>query len=298
MPKTEQVIGLGALAFAAILIVIGGGIAGGAHLQVKPHDPAFMGFQAWLLSVPAIIWVFLLVGVLTGYGASFLVALGWAIIWLPMAITVICLAQLENKNGASAGATSDQKSEWRMVVAGWSLQVCAIFIAFLALFPWGTFKKMAPAYLINLLGWIVAFIGAILYWDLNRKTGSYGAGFWVESSVTYFVMFTAAFFAVYTVSPHAHGAAAVILGLVMLSACNDAFNMGWQAKGNSKYAQEQMAGILMIIIGAFFQGIAVILVVGRTMVASDEVAGHDHAGQPGPEGVPLQNTAGQGVAGV
>jgi len=298
MPKTEQVIGLGALAFAAILIVIGGGIAGGAHLQVKPHAPAYMDFPAWLLSVPAIIWVFLLVGVLTGYGASFLVALGWAIIWLPVAITWICIAQLNNDNGSAAGASSDEKSSLRMVVAGWSLQVCAIFIAFLALFPWGTLKKMAPAYLIDLLGWIVAFIGAILYWDLNRKSDSYAAGVYVSPSVEYFVMFTAAFFAVYTVSPHAHGAAAVLLGFVMLSACNDAFNMGWQAKNNSKYAQEQMAGILMIIIGAFFEGIAVILVVGRTVVASDEVAGHDHAGQPGPEGVPLQNTAGQGVAGV
>jgi len=292
-------VALGALGFAAVLIVLGGGLAGGAHN--KDHYPAYTKFPAWLLSVPAIIWTVLLAGVLTGYGAAFLVALGWAIIWFGYAIS-----WLDNAMVPRNGSTQYTAYFWRMVVSGVSLQVIAIFISFLALFPWGTMKKMGAAYGIGLLGWITAFIGSILFWDVDSKNLKGAANqpftfdnFPVNPSVMLFIAYTASFFALYTVSPHAHGAAAVLLGFVTLYACNYAFFTPWPATGPmASWERELMAGWIMIAAGAFIESIAVILLVNRTMVAADEV-GHDHPVQAhNPEGVPLQNTAGQGVAGV
>jgi len=281
MPRGEQMIALGALAFAAVLIVVGGGIAGGAR-TVDSSLPKNAAFDSWGISVPAIIWVVLLAGALTGYGAAFLVALGWAIIWLGWAITETSQDYQWLKDGFTP------VKYYRMWVAGVSLQVIAIMIAFLALFPWGTLKKMGVPYLVASFGWVVAFIGTILWWSLNRKLTV--PGLFIAGSIPYFVAYTAAAFAIYTVSPHAHGAAAVLTGWVTLNACNDAFGYSGTVTWAKGLREQWLAGIIMVAIGAFIISVAAILVVGRTVPAADEAAPHDTQAQPH-EGVPLQNTA-------
>jgi len=283
-------VALAALGFAAILIVVGGGIAGGARTVTDPDLPKYPDSLNWLISVPAIIWVVLLAGALTGYGAAFLVALGWAIIWLGMALT--WTSEFYQALKFVPCDSTGQCKAVRMWVAGLSLQVIAIFIAFLALFPWGTFKKMGVPYLLASFGWIVAFIGTILWWNLNRKIMGMAESF-IGGSIPSFIAYTAAAFAIYTVSPHAHGAAAVLTGYVTLNACNTAFaypGILLPPAYPSGNRQQWLAGILLVAIGAFIISVAAILVVGRTVPAADEAAPHDTHAQPH-EGVPLQNTA-------
>jgi hypothetical protein len=289
-------IALGALAFAAVLIVIGGGIAGGARTVTDPDLPKYSDLFNWTIAVPAIIWTVLLAGALTGYGAAFLVALGWAIIWLGMAITETSVFY---QNLKVDGGCGESCKPGRMKVAGLSLEIIAIMIAFLALFPWGTLKKMGVPYIVASFGWIVAFIGTILWWSLNRKLSTTNplqgianqTPYLIGGSIPYFVAYTAAAFAIYTVSPHAHGAAAVLTGWVTLSACNTAFDYeGIKLTWSKSHREQWLAGILLVIIGAFIISVAAILVVGRTVAAADEAAPHDTHAQPH-EGVPLQNTA-------